>query len=382
VRASAVEKAMKKIALVLLIVVCATAVSMPLWKPTAKKHFKWLVIATNVYQDTLRRAHLRSDQISQPDFSTRPASDIPSYLNGARSTFSRYQTYGGLTDDRLRGARVLEIGPGETLAVALHLIGAGASQVVAVDKFVPLQRSSFHQALYRTLTTSLEDEARGRVAAAVDLRDGVTFDARRVSYVYGQAIEDAASTFPAESFDAIVSNAVLEEVYDLDRTLAALDRVLKPGGRQVHVIDLRDYGMFSKYGYHPLEFLTVPDSVYRFMVESVGQPNRRLVNYYRERLESLGYSSSIYTTWILGQPQQLSPFRTDIRRGVDYSDESLALVRSIRPRLLPRYRKLSDEDLIVQSIIVSAEKRRDSSGARLSTSVRSLSGRVTASRTP
>jgi len=354
---------MKKTAIVVLIVVCATALSLPLWKPTAKRHFKWFVIATNIYQDTLRRAHLRSDQISQPDFSTHPASDIPSYLNGAKSTFSRYQMYGGLSDDRLRGARVLEIGPGETLAVALHLIGAGASQVVAVDKFVPLQRSTFHQTLYRALATSLDKDGRERVEAAVDLRDGVTFDSRRVVYVYGKAIEDAAATFPPESFDAIVSNAVLEEVYDLDRTFAALDRVLKPGGRQVHVIDLRDYGMFSKYGYHPLEFLTVPDPVYRLMVESVGQPNRRLVDYYRDRLESLGYSSSIYTTWILGQPKPLSTFRTDIRRGVDYSDESLALVRSIRPRLLPRYRKLSDDDLIVQSIIVSAEKRRDLSAA-------------------
>jgi SAM-dependent methyltransferase len=370
VRASAVEKAMKKTAVVLLIVVCATAVSMPVWKPAAKKHIKWFVIATNIYQDTLRRAHLRSDQISQPDFSTHLASDIPSYLNGANSTFGRYQTYGGLTDDRLRGARVLEIGPGETLAVALHLIGAGASQVVAVDKFVPLQRSSFHQTLYGTLSSSLHEDARARVAAALDLRDGVTFDSRRVSYVYGKAIEEAASTFPAESFDAIVSNAVLEEVYDLDRTFVALDRVLKPGGRQVHVIDLRDYGMFSKHGYHPLEFLTVPDSVYRFMVESVGQPNRRLVNYYRDRMASLGYSSSIYTTWILGQPKPLPTFRTDIRRGVDYSDESLALVRSIRARLLPRYQKLSDEDLIVQSIILAAEKRPPTSNAFMRQSTR------------
>jgi len=125
------------------------------------------------------------------------------------------------------------------------------------------------------------------------------------------------------------------------------------------VIDLRDYGMFSKHGFHPLEFLTVPDSVYRYMVESVGQPNRKLVDYYRDRMASLGYSSSIYTTWILGQSSPPRKFRTDLRRGEDYSDDSLALVRAIRPRLLPRYQKLADEDLIVQSIILAAEKRRE-----------------------
>lgn len=352
---------MKKTLVVLLIVVFGAAASLPLWKTAAKRHFRWLVIATNVYQDTLRRAHLRTDQISQPDYSSNPDSDIPLYLDRANNTFARYQTYGGLTDARLRGARVLEIGPGETLSVALRFVGAGASQVVAVDKFVPLQRSRFHQTLYRTLAEGLDEDARARVTSAVDLRDGVTLDEHRVSYVYGKGIDEAAAGFPAESFDAIVSNAVLEEMYDLDGTFAALDRVLKPGGRQVHVIDLRDYGMFSKHGYHPLEFLTVPDPVYRYMVESTGQPNRRLVDYYRERMDALGYSASIYTTWILGQSKPLATFPTSIRRGVDYSDESLALVRSIRPRLLPRYQKLSDEDLIVQSIILVAEKRRDPS---------------------
>jgi len=55
---------------------------------------------------------------------------------------------------------------------------------------------------------------------------------------------------------------------------------------------------------------------------------------------------------------------------VDYSDESLALVRSIRARLLPRYQKLSDEDLIVQSIILAAEKRLPTSNAFMRQSMR------------
>jgi len=350
---------MKKLLVVLAIAVCVAAASVPLWKPAAKRHFKWFVISTNIYQDTLRRAGLRSDQINQPDYSLHPASDVPIYIDRANSTFARYQTYGGLTDQRLQGARVLEIGPGESLGVALRFAGAGASQVVAVDKFVLLQRSAFHQTLYRTLSSALDEASRERIAAAVNLRDDVALDARRMSYVYGKGIDEAVAEYPAESFDAIVSNAVLEEVYDLDRTFEALDRVLKPGGRQVHVIDLRDYGMFSKHGFHPLEFLTVPDSVYRYMVESVGQPNRKLVDYYRDRMASLGYSSSIYTTWILGQSSPPRKFRTDLRRGEDYSDDSLALVRAIRPRLLPRYQKLADEDLIVQSIILAAEKRRE-----------------------
>ena len=151
---------MKKAFIVLGIALCAAAVSMPLWKPAAKRHFKWFVISTNIYQDTLRRAHLRSDQINQPDYSLHPPSDIPIYVDRANSTFARYQTYGGLTNERLQGALVLEIGPGESLGVALRFVGAGASHVVAVDEFVPLQRSPFHRTLYHTLTSALDDASR------------------------------------------------------------------------------------------------------------------------------------------------------------------------------------------------------------------------------
>jgi SAM-dependent methyltransferase len=178
-----------------------------------------------------------------------------------------------------------------------------------------------------------------------------------MSYVYGKGVEDAAaSDFAPRSFDLIVSNAVLEEVYDLDRTFAALDRVLKAGGRQIHVIDLRDYGMFTKHGFHPLEFLTVPDGIYRYMVESSGQPNRRLIDYYRRTADSLGYRSAIYATRVLGRDGELPGSPQTLEYGRDYSDESLALVRAIRPRLLPRYRQLSDQDLLVQSIVFVARK--------------------------
>ena len=36
------------------------------------------------------------------------------------------------------------------------------------------------------------------------------------------------------------------------------------------MIDLRDYGMFTKHGFHPLN-LTVPDAIYQRMVEC-GRP--------------------------------------------------------------------------------------------------------------
>lgn len=343
--------------------VLIAAVTLPAWKPFAKR-FKWFVVATNVYQDTLRRTGIRSDQISQPDFSSLPDSALPEYLSRINNTFSDYERYGGLDERRLRGAHVLEIGPGETMGVALRFSALGAERVTAVDKFVPLQTSPFHQRLYKRLIDDLSAPEQQRVAAAVSLADGVRFNPDRIQYIYGEGIEDAGPQLPQQSYDAIVSNAVLEEVYDLDRMFGVLDGLLKPGGRQVHVIDLRDYGMFTKHGFHPLEFLTIPDGVYRYMVESTGQPNRHRVDYYRTKLGSLGYQTRIYPTWVVGGTSRFEDYPVALEYGRHYGAEHLELIKSIRPRLLTRYQHLTDDDLLTASILIVATKPSSTTAAQ------------------
>jgi len=59
------------------------------------------------------------------------------------------------------------------------------------------------------------------------------------------------------SFDLIGSNAVIEEIYDPESNFRARERLLRPGG-WIHKIYLRDHGMFAKYGFFALEFLSVP----------------------------------------------------------------------------------------------------------------------------
>jgi SAM-dependent methyltransferase len=337
--------------------VIAAALTLPIWKPAAKR-IRWVVIASNMGHDALRRSGIRSDQIGQANFAALPLSKVPEYIARVNGTVAAYEKYGGLNPAALRGRRVLEIGPGETIGVALRFIAGGAAHVTLVDKFVPLQTSEFHRELYRSLSRQFSDAARLDISDAIDLHDGMRLNPQRLSYQY-KSIDGVAAELAPASIDVIVSNAVLEEIYDLDATLAALDRVLRPGGRQVHVIDLRDYGMFSKYGFHPLEFLTVSDRIYPYMVGASGQPNRRLIDYYRRALGGLGYDTTIYVTWVLGQNRPLREYRTALQYGVDYSNENLNLLHSILPRLLPRYQQLSDEDLLVEGILVVAVKPQD-----------------------
>jgi SAM-dependent methyltransferase len=158
------------------------------------------------------------------------------------------------------------------------------------------------------------------------------------------------------SFDMIVSNAVMEEIYDPTSALKAQGELLRPGGVLVHRIDLSDYGVFSKHGFNPLEFLTVPDWIYQRMVEDAGQPNRRLIDYYRNVGAQMGYDTEVHITQVLGSSTDLeSPVR-ELRAGIDYTDRDQKLIAEIRPRLLDRYKKLPEADLLVRSIVFVARK--------------------------
>lgn len=210
----------------------------------------------------------------------------------SRRVFENYLRRGGIESASLRGMSVLELGPGASLGVAELFAEAGASRVVALDKF-------------RYTHVRVPD---------------------RVVVRHGYGIESAS--IEEGGFDLIVSNAVLEESPDLPRGFTAMRRALRPGGRMLHQIDLSDYGIFSRHGFHPLEFLTVPDAVYRAMTGLSGGPNRWLVDTYRRFVDGIE---------------------------VTHRYENLD-AETIRPRLLERYRALPPEDLAVRGIFVRAEK--------------------------
>jgi len=330
--------------------ILAVLLSFPLWKPIAKKS-KWFIVATNIYQDGLRRLNLRADQIGgEPS-----GSFDPRQLKLIGDTFDHYMKYSGLTRETLKGQRVLEIGPGDNVGVALRFIAAGAGSVVCIDKFVHYQESPAHLQLYKAVRDGLTPEDRERFDKVINLDNGIKLDTSRVTWIYGKGFEDTNSLFPAGYFNVIVSAAVLEEIYDIDMAFQRMDWLLSPGGYTIHKIDMRDYEMFHKHGFHRLEFLTIPDSVYRYMTQASGQPNRRLVDYYRGKLAEQGYETKIYIAIAAGH-EELPEYKLKLVKGVDYSEESLQSYVAMRPRLLPRYQALSDDDLITEAILLAGKK--------------------------
>lgn len=53
-------------------------------------------------------------------------------------------------------------------------------------------------------------------------------------------IQEGVIDFPDEQFDFIFSNQVLEHVIDIDMVLKEIHRVLKPGGKALHLFPSKD----------------------------------------------------------------------------------------------------------------------------------------------
>jgi SAM-dependent methyltransferase len=310
---------------------------------------KWLTVASSIWRDWLaglRRTH--GDRSSRYDAQSagQPVSEAVAYIDSAFNSLLRWA---GL--ESVEGLRLLELGPGDNLGLALRFLAAGAASVVCLDRFEVQQDEGHQRAIYRALLETLTPVEQARIHDLVQNGEG-----ERLRVIRGIGIEESDGHLGPESFDLIYSIAVMEHVYDSDDALAAMDRLLAPGGLLAHQIDLRDHGVFTQGGLHPLTFLTVPDWAYDRMERNRGGPNRRLVDYYRSRMRDLGYEYRLLIGRIVGADRDLQPYKERLEYGVDYDETALELVRRVRPKLIPRFRALSDEDLLAAGAFLTARK--------------------------
>jgi len=346
---------MKKMLVAITFSFAAVLLSYPAWKPIAKRNF-WFVIATDIGADSLRRIGWTSAQIGQASVLNPPESGLALDIAKTQAIYRTYVSYAGWTDSQIAGKRILELGPGYHMGVPLLFAAHGATFVAGLDKFVPFQTGPYFGRFYSRLRDTLSNKEKADFDSAIQLQPQLALHPGRARYVYRRELPDVVGSLGSGAFDLIGSNAVIEEMYNPEPIFQAQDRLLRPGGLMVHKIDLRDYGMFTRYGFPALEFLTVPEWAYRHMAEASGQPNRRRVNYYRDVARRLGYTYTIYVTQILGVEKELISPKQTIQRKLDYSDSSLEEIREIRPRLAAQFRELGDEDLLVQGILFVARK--------------------------
>lgn len=150
----------------------------------------------------------------------------------------------------LQGRSVLELGPGNNFGVALMLKCAGARRVAVADRFLARYQAPYHGPLYRAI--------RVLAAAQFPALDLAPFDAFIAggSHASGAVeciempLENAAERHP-QAFDLVLSNAVLEHVYDPGAAARSLYAILAPGGKGYHQVDFRDHRDNTR----PLEYL-------------------------------------------------------------------------------------------------------------------------------
>jgi SAM-dependent methyltransferase len=219
----------------------------------------------------------------------------------------------------LTGKTVLEYGPGDMPAVALLMRAHGARSVYCVDRFPMLALTSRSRAVLSLLRERLPGPEGSAFDASFiapgDMGSGLRTDC--LEYLVTQSGLSGLRS----AVDLVVSRAVLEHVNDLPATLADMCAALRPGGRAVHLVDLRSHGLHQQ---HRLDFLTWSPAIWHLMYSHKGVPNRWRVDRYRELLTGSGLSV-----------KKLQPTAVATIEEVD----------QVRPHLAQRFRNLRTEDL-------------------------------------
>ena len=244
-----------------------------------------------------------------------------------RQVFEDYVEHGGLTPEQILGARVLEIGPGDSLGVALLFVGAGASQVVAVDRFFTARDLGNERRLLAALTARQGPRARGRMQRCIG-SDG-QIAGTTIHYVHGIPMERAVEAIAGQRFDLIVSRSVLEHVFDIDATYASCRSLIRDGGRMVHKIDLSNHSDIER---HPLQFLTYAPLTWRLMSSNISRINRCRWPQHKASMEENRFEIERF-------------FPTRI-----YPPEQIGLIRS---RLVRPFKEMRDEDLAIGGCFVT-----------------------------
>ncbi|MEZ4409752.1 MAG: class I SAM-dependent methyltransferase [Polyangiales bacterium] len=197
------------------------------------------------------------------------------YFTAVVDDYARVAEAAGLGEHLFRGRTVMELGPGDTRAVALLARLRGAESVDGCDRFdIQVRDHDRLRPMYERLL-ALSGE-------------GVSWaDARRMI--------DAVRVFPSldeardarRRYDLVISRAVLEHVRDVEGLHRQLREVTTPDAVIVHKVDLRSHGFELD---HPLDFLLFSERRWSALTSHIGEPNRLRAPSYVELARRRGFT--------------------------------------------------------------------------------------------
>jgi len=327
------------------------------------KRFKIAVIIFHIIQNKRAKLKFQKGCVHTDSGMRHWDKETHESLRYIDETFKTYLEYADIGVNFLKGKRILEIGPGDNFGVALKFIAAGANQVVCIDKFYTRRRIKQQKEIYQSMREQLDVDSKKNFDDAIRLSDDIEINKDRLLYIYSTdrnyGIDEPENilSLGLKSFDLIASSYVLEHVHNLDAAFFVMNSLLKNDGLMVHKIDLSDHGLFSQKGMHPLEFLTVPEFVWRLMTKDSGKVNRKLINYYRNALKKYSYTGKILISKILNEKNELEPYQQNIKCNIDFLEKTLSTIRKRKLKMVFPYNRLDEKDILVSGILFVGKKR-------------------------
>jgi len=211
-------------------------------------------VARHFLPERLTRFLLLRSLIIRPGLETTdPAKAVSHYLEVLQAR-----------GEAIKGKRVLVFGYGGRFDVGIGLLEAGAGHVMLCEKFAP--PDDVHNA-----------ELLPKYDAYLFLDNGRPRPRPEYMTLLQADIRDVHPSAEMRPVDLAVSNSVYEHIDDVDGITRALAALTKPGGLQIHYVDLRDH--FFKY---PFEMLAYSESAWRGWLNPTSNHNRfRLWDYRR-----------------------------------------------------------------------------------------------------
>jgi hypothetical protein len=278
---------------------------------------------------------------------THAQSSVEEAVEYVLRVFEDYKVIAGL--NRFQG-KVAEIGTGDSSGVGLMFLADGCEQVDLIDRFFA-PRDDDHQ---RKINHCIASRFPSLLALAEStLLSECSF--KGLDRYYGRAAAAEVFFQSHRGYDAIVSRAVFEHLYDPLLALSVSTKALKQGGIMIHRVDCRDHDLFSLH-FHELKFLELPSSFYS-PFKWCGGPNRVRVSDYASVLRREPVEFEIYITRLAGVQEEL-PIRTTFEEVEPLSlKASRAYVAGVRRHLARPFRDMDEKDLMVQGFVISARKR-------------------------
>ncbi len=227
----------------------------------------------------------------------------------------------------IQGKKILEIGPGTNLGLILALACHGAQALVA-DRFLVPWDPDYHPRFYGLLRDRLLSRWPDIDPTPLDMILAQGGYPPESVVLHPQSLEEL-SDIPDHSLDVVISNAVLEHLYDLKPAFAYLARITKPGGLGLHTVDFRDHRDFSR----PLEYLLFGDKEFAKQFKGCRGEfgNRYRPQEMSQLLEQVGFAIKDLQPITLVEDEYLAEFLERLRQAPksryrDYPVEDLRLM--------------------------------------------------------